>query len=615
MSSAQPQTLVEALHRAASLSDGPSPAVVRFVDRRERATTFTYGEISTGATAVARQLVALGVQPGERVALVLRTGPEFYDAFFGAQLAGAVPVALYPPVRLGRLESYHASTARMLQAVHARLLVTDRRIRRVLGRTVAALDQLPPDPHHHDQSQPPLDLGCLNIEDLKSAGAHLGDALNVRPAPDDVAFIQFSSGTTGDPKPVELTHRQLLANADVIRQSILKAWPEDPPEQVHSGVSWLPLYHDMGLVGAVITAVLQPGDLTLIPPEAFLAQPALWLRTLSRYRGTVSPAPNFAYGLCLKRIEPAELEGIELSSWRVALNGAEPVTPEVLQRFCDRFAPHGLDPRALTPCYGLAEAALAVTFAPLDAPFEATRFCPRGLAEGVARPDAEGRPLVSVGGPLPGFDVQIRGEAGEILPLGQIGRVFVRGPSIMRGYHRRPEATEAALRAGWLDTGDEGFLHEGARGSELFIYGRGKDLIIIRGRNHAPQDIEHPLDEIPGVRVGCTAAVGHVNPGAEGESLFVFVERDPHVQPAPSDEALMAEVQSRIMQWTGLRADEIHLLSPGTLPRTSSGKIKRRAALAQHLEGTLVPPKAVHAVSLAVEVARSTLAHNRRKIR
>ena len=290
----------------------------------------------------------------------------------------------------------------------------------------------------------------------------------------------------------------------------------------------------MGLIGCVFPALERLADLTLIGPEVFVARPAVWLRALSRYRGTISPAPNFAYGLCVAKVRDDELQGVDLSSWRGALNGAESVAPSTLRAFVERFAPLGLRPEALTPVYGLSEASLAVSFAPLDRRFETARFARSSLAPGAVvreigedsdgRPEAEDgqavRELVSVGVPVPGFRIEIRGEIraptemaeeGEDpgpLGEGRVGRVWVRGPSLMEGYFGRPEASAKALVDGWLDTGDLGFLRDG----ELFLTGRAKDLVIVRGKNAAPEEIERLALTAPGARAGCAVAVSWVPP-------------------------------------------------------------------------------------------------------
>ena len=574
-------TILDHLERAAA-----TDAVARFMDRRERETELTWGEVHRRALDVAGGLVDLGVRPGDRVALILPTCPGFFDAFFGAMMAGAVPVPVYPPVRLGRLDEYHQRTARMLQSVEARVVITDRRVRRVLGRTA-------------ELARP--ELGVVRVDELP----RLPLAAPPLVGPDDAAFIQLSSGTTMEPKPIRLTHRQVLANVGAILGVILEAHPERGGLR-HSGVCWLPLYHDMGLVGCVMTAVVHAGDLTLIPPELFVARPGVWLRTISRHRATISPAPNFAYGLCADRVTDEELDGVDLSCWRVALNGAEPVTPRVLQRFVDRFEPYGLAPEAVTPVYGLAEATLAVTFSPLARPFAWRAFDRERLSEqGEAREQPAGFPLVSLGCPLPGFSLRVVDEVGCEVAEGRVGRVLARGPSVMQAYHGRPRATAETLRDGWLDTGDQGFVLDG----ELYLHGRAKDLIILNGRNHAPQDIEQCLDDMPDVRTGCAAAVGFVPPGGDGEQLAVLAERasDSRVDAAH----LQDQIELRVLERTGLRAWSVEVLEPGTLPRTSSGKIRRAEALRQYQRGSLRPPAPVSAVRMIGAMVESRLAMGR----
>jgi len=554
---------------------------VFFVDRAERETRLGYDQILSRARGVAGGLQRLGLRPGDRVAIVLPTGPGFYDAFFGSVLAGLVPVPLYPPVRLGRLEEYHARTAAMLRACGARLVLCDKRTSRILGVSI-------------ERARPAL--GCLTLDALPPQAFR-----PVSLAPDDPAFIQFSSGTTASPKPVQLSHRQILANVGAILNSILNAYPEGP-ERAHVGVSWLPLYHDMGLVGGVFTAVYHPGDLVLIPPELFVTRPALWLRALSRHRGSISPAPNFAYGLCLDRIRDEELTGVDLSSWVVALNGAEPVTPSVLQRFVERFGAWGLPPESLTPVYGLAEATLAITFSDLRRPFRCETFDRESLIHaGEARPSPEGHPLVSLGPPLPGFEVRVVDEAGLPVDEDRTGDVEARGPSVMQGYHGLPEASAEVLRDGWLVTGDTGFLHKG----ELYLYGRAKDIIILHGRNHAPQGIEQCLDAVPGVRTGCSAAVGIVPDDGDAEELVVFVERAHDADAADGD--LANVVSQHVTRSTGLVPGHVVVLEPGTLPRTSSGKIRRAETRRLFVAGELQPPLRMNALRLAGEMLRSRL--------
>jgi acyl-CoA synthetase (AMP-forming)/AMP-acid ligase II len=566
------------MERAAESKHG-----LRFLDRRENEKYLPYGQILERVLGVAGALQKRGLKPGDKVALVLPTCPEFIFAFWGALFAGAVPVPLYPPVRLGRMDEYHERTARMLAVSQARIVLTDSRIKRVLGRSLA-------------QANP--DLGC---EIVKEVGNE--DYAPAEISPDAPGLIQFSSGTTRDPKPVLLTHRQILANVKVIEGAILKAYPE-PREPEHCGVSWLPLYHDMGLIGCVMLAVYHPAELTLIPPEMFIARPAIWLRALSKYKGSISPAPNFAYSYCTDRIKDEQIEGIDLSNWTCALNGAEPVTVAALERFIERFGKHGFKREAITPVYGLAEAALAVTFSDLGTPFAARKFDPGKLLQGTAEPSEDGKRLVSVGIPLPGYEVKILGEDGTPCPEGKLGALYAKGPSIMKGYFNKPEATAAALKDGWLDTGDTGFLSDG----ELFLYGRAKDLIVIRGKNYAPQTIELAIDELPGARKGCVAAVGFVPEGGENERLLVFIERDASGDQT-GDEELSKTARRKITAATGLSPFSVVVLEPGTLPRTSSGKLRRNDALKQHLAGTLAPPKDVTVWSMTAEMIRSTIAY------
>jgi acyl-CoA synthetase (AMP-forming)/AMP-acid ligase II len=345
----------------------------------------------------------------------------------------------------------------------------------------------------------------------------------------------------------------------------------------------------------------------LIPPELFVARPAIWLRALSRYRGTISPAPNFAYALCADRIRDEELEGVDLSSWLVALNGAEPVTPEVLSRFVERFRPFGLREETLTPVYGLAEATLAVTFSDVASVFRQSRFDRHALANSnVARPATDGLSLVSVGRPLPGFSLRICDTDGKPLDEGWIGRVQVRGPSLMNGYFEMDQATAQSLLEGWLDTGDTGFIHRG----ELYLFGREKDVIVVRGQNHAPEEIEQAADEVAGVRKGCCAAVGVVSEGGDGETLVLLVERC-GAGASGSDDALAERVNGRVISATGLRPERVVILEPGTLPRTSSGKIRRGEARRRYLADELHPPSKVGPVGLAGAMMRSGMAFAR----
>jgi fatty-acyl-CoA synthase len=561
-------TLAHALLAAAGHSSG-----VSFVDLHERELALPWGEVVARAERAAAALAARGVAPGERVAIVLRTGPEFLDAFFGTWLAGAVPVPLYPPVRLGRMEEYLAQTARMLAVSGARLVVSAGAVRRLLGGAVA-------------RAAPAL--GCVDVAELTEGSERLARM----PAPEDLGLVQFSSGSTVDPKAVALSHAALEAQADALMAAVR-------PDARDVLVSWLPLYHDMGLIGCLLAAMSYPGPLVLIPPEHFLARPALWLRAIARHRGTISVAPSFAYAYCAERVADAELAGSSLASWRLALNGAEPVSADAVRRFLARVVPHGFDAGAVVPVYGLSEAALAVTWSPHGRSLSTSRIDPLRLArDGVVATGT--RELVSVGVPIAGIEIELRDEGGAPASEGRLGRVFVRGPSLMRGYLGDEEATRRALAGGWLDTGDLGF----ALGGELYLHGREKDVVIVRGANHAPEEFEAALDQVAGLRPGCAVAVGFT-PEGEGEGLVILAERGR--REARPDGALAAEIRRAVLERTGVAPHTVQLLAPGTLPRTSSGKLRRREALRRFLAGALSPPRRVTPLRLALELARGQL--------
>jgi acyl-CoA synthetase (AMP-forming)/AMP-acid ligase II len=551
---------------------------LRLLDRAERQTWYEWPELYRRALEACGGLQALGIEPGDRVALVFPTCVEFFDLFFGVLLAGAVPVPVYPPVRLGRLDEYTARTERMLTAVSARVVVADPLVRRLLGQAVRVAAP---------------ELGCPTPRDLPAR-----QGLPVAVTADDLALVQFSSGTTLDPNPVALSHRAVVAQAELLN----RFWP-DRSDRADSGVSWLPLYHDMGLIGCVLPAIERPGTLTLIPPEVFLARPAVWLRAISRYGATLSVAPNFAYGLCVEKIRDEDLEGVDLSGWRVAVNGAEPVVPAVLRGFAERFGRWGLRPEALTPVYGLSEAALAVTFSDVDRPFGSRRFDRESLSlRGEAVEAADGLELVSLGRPMDGFELRFVDEGGGAVPAGQVGRLLVRGPSLMEGYFARPEMTLETLCDGWLDTGDLGFEHSG----ELFLTGRAKDVLILRGRSHSPTEVEAAADGVAGVRTGCSVAVSWLPEGADGEVLLVLVEARRSV-PEASYAGIAEGCMRTVRAATGLVPYLVEVLPAGTLPRTSSGKLRRQESLRRYLSGELCPPDSVTPLRLAGTVARSTL--------
>ncbi|RME01004.1 MAG: fatty acyl-AMP ligase [Deltaproteobacteria bacterium] len=548
--------MVTTLTQAFLETGGIDTRGVGFYDRKGDVTAYPYARIVEESLRVAGALRALGVRPGDRIGIVLPTSIDFLLAFFGSVLAGGVPFAL-PTIRLGRLADYHDRTTRMMRAVGVTLVLTDDRHDRLLGPSITAAAPL---------------LGHQSVLSLLAASP--GPIAPEAPAPETPAMIQFSSGTTVDPKPVILTHRNLVTNV----QAIVDAFPE--PHAELSTVSWLPLYHDMGLIGALFATLLARLELTLLKTEDFILRPILWLRALSDRKGRISPAPTSALEICLRRIGEGEMAGIDLRDWRFALIGSERVHAPTLARFAERFAGVGFRKEAFMPVYGLAEATLAVTFPPPERGMKTLRVDPEALARsGEVIPLPDGREIVSTGAPIADNEIEIRGEKGSPLGEDRLGRIFVRGASVMEGYFGNDTATAEAIRQGWLDTGDLGFLHEG----ELYPYDRAKDILILFGQNHDPSAIEAAIRETHGLEA---AAFARFDEASGKEILEIAVE----VAPKACTPLLAEGVREAVIRKTGLQPGAIHLLTLGMLPRTSSGKV-RRSTLKRELEGGAITPR------------------------
>ncbi|HXY41850.1 MAG TPA: AMP-binding protein, partial [Vicinamibacteria bacterium] len=451
------RTLSESLWRRASLEPGRLHVHLRDEDGSEQA--LSYGRLWREAAAVAGGLVARGVRRGDTVALMLPTGFDFLRAFAGIQLARAVPVPIYPPLRLDRLQEYARRQSAILADAGVGLLVTVPRARPVVSLLSPSVPTL---------------RAVLTADQLANEGDPVAAAQGEG---GDPALIQYTSGSTGRPKGVLLTHDNLLANIRAIVAGI-----DISPTDV--GVSWLPLYHDMGLIGSWLLCLHQGVPLTLMPPTAFLARPERWLWAIHQRAATLSPAPNFAYELCARRIPDGALEGLDLSSWRAAFNGAEPVSPATLERFIRRFGRCGFRREAMLPVYGLAENSVALAVPPPGRGPRIDRvsrdvFQREGRASPGAEEDASALQFVSAGSPLPAHELRVVDDAGAELPERAVGRLVFRGPSATSGYYRQPEATAAiTLPGGWLDSGDLAYLADG----ELYVCGRRKDLVIKGGR-------------------------------------------------------------------------------------------------------------------------------------
>jgi acyl carrier protein len=553
------RTLVEALRWHAERRPDRPNVYLRAEDGTEQ--EITYGRLWTRASAMAAGLADRGLEPGERVALMLRTEAAFFEAFFGVLLAGGVPVPIYPPFRPDQIEEYARRQTGILRNAEARVLVTFPAALRVAGLLrprVPGLNEI------------------VTADALAIAGPPPPSA---RPSASDPALIQYTSGSTGEPKGVLLTHASLLANIRGIGRAI-----ELGPGDV--GVSWLPLYHDMGLIGTWLTALHFGVPVAIMSPLAFLARPARWLWTLHAHRGTVSPAPNFAFELCVRRIQDREVEGLDLSAWRLAFNGSEAVSPETIERFTRRFRDYGFRPEAMCPVYGLAESSVALTIPPIGRGpridrVDRERFQAHREAMPAAADDTRALRFVACGRPLAEHDVRVVDASGRVLADRIEGRIEFRGPSVTAGYFRRPEATRAVVHDGWMDSGDLGYVADG----ELFVTGRQKDLIIKAGRNLYPQEVEEVVGDIPGIRKGCVAAFGIADPEAGTERLVVVAETRTE---SPEDRRrLQASVTDRVVATLGVPPDVIVIARPRSVLKTSSGKIRRSATRDAYLAGTL----------------------------
>jgi acyl-CoA synthetase (AMP-forming)/AMP-acid ligase II len=558
----------------------------RFLTASMAETFYPYSEVLKRIKTSAATLQKNGVKKGDRVAVILPTGIQFFDAFLGAQLAGGIPTALYPPFRMGKLDDYFAHLREMMNRIGARFLITDSRIKKLLGQatTVESLERV------------------FEAKDLfENTSSTAADWKKVEVREDEPVFLQFSSGTTLKPKAVVVSHRNLIENLKMMGNTLDQVYL-DGTEADRGCVTWLPLYHDMGLVGCLYEGLSYPATITYLGPEMFVGYPAIWLQALSKYKAVISPAPNFAFGLCLNKIKDKEMEGVDLSNWWLALNGAEPIDTDTMTRFAERFAQWGFRKTAIAPVYGLAEAGLGVTFPELQQEPVVTEFDRDKLStEGLAV-RGTGRKLASVGKPLPGLELEIRDPDGNVLPEGYGGRIFINGPSITSGYFNDPEMTADIIGPdGWLNTGDLGFFFE----RNLYIGGRAKDLIILRGRNYAPQEFEDPIYELEGLRLGCAVAVSTTVEG-QGEQMIILAEKDPRSDRADAD--IAADVKTRLLGAVSVDPWHVEILEAGTLPRTSSGKMRRSEALRQFLAGELTPPEKVTTLKILKEVAKSQLA-------
>ena len=513
--------------------------------------SISYGELEKRAKRVAGGLIMRGVQKGEAVALMLPTGPDYFFSFFGILMAGGIPVPIYPPFRLSQMADHLKRHAGILSNAGAVMLVTfieAARLAKLLGFQVESLREV------------------VLPRDLSAQGIEVAPALKG----EDIALLQYTSGSTGNPKGVVLSHANLLANI----RAMGKAAEVDSNDVF---VSWLPLYHDMGLIGAWLGSLYHACRYVVMSPLAFLSRPSRWLSSISRHGGTLTASPNFGYALCLSKIEEEDMQGIDLSSLRMAFNGAEPVSPEVIRGFSEKFARYGLNPSAISPVYGLAESSVGLAFpppgrGPIVDEVDRDLFTRGGQA---IRGGTDTLAFVSCGLPLHGHEVRIVDAAGREVGERQEGRLEFKGPSATSGYFRNPEETGRLFHDSWLDSGDFAYVADG----EIYVTGRAKDLIIRAGRNIQPYEAEEAVGNVPGIRRGCVAVFGVPRDGTE--RLVVMAE----TKQRAGLEKLKELVNDAVVDALGEPPDEIVLVPPHTVLKTSSGKIRRTASRALYLGG------------------------------
>ncbi len=549
----QAKTLLEALHSAAAQTN--PQAGYTFLDKK-RSDTLPFSDLLTQAESFAGILQHQGIQQGDRVLIILQTGPAFTVTFAGLQLAGAIPVVLPSPALMRDQQDGFKRIQQVAAQIGAKLLIT----------SAAEYDQW-------DTGDFPLPVHT--IETLLAEQERPFQPVAV--FPNDIALIQATSGSTSAPKAVALTHANVLSNLEQIGQSL----------QVNQNdvvVSWLPLFHDMGLIGCFLFVLYWQLPGVFMTPYSFLRRPVNWLKAITTYKGTLSPAPNFAYALAAARTPDSTLPELDLSSWRSAICGAEPIDPRTLAGFAGRFAAIGFDANALTPCYGLAEASLAVTMHQPGTAMKVEVLSRQVLTHEniaiLADPDGSEQTItvVDCGVPVPGMEVHILDEQGNRLPDGYVGRVYISGPSVLQQFFNDPERTAALLQDNRLDTGDMGYMRCG----HLFVTGRHKELIIVRGQNVQPADLEWIAAEVPGLTPGRIVALGIHDEKVGSEQLHLVAERP------RNKKANLAEIAENVRQYVGHRTGivpaQVSLVPRNSIPRTTSGKLQRALMKSLYIE-------------------------------
>ncbi|MFO1350066.1 MAG: AMP-binding protein [Gammaproteobacteria bacterium] len=528
----------------------PDRTAIHLYGDTEQSESISYGALQRDARALAAGLRERGLEPGQSVAIMLPTGHDYFASFFGILLAGGVPVPIYPPLRPSQIEEHLRRHARILTSARSVVLITVPE-----AATVA----------HWLRAQVETLRHVATVPELSHA---IATAIDHNAQPTDIAFLQYTSGSTGDPKGVMLSHANLLANIRAMGNRIALNASD-------VFVSWLPLYHDMGLIGAWLGSLYHGIPLAVMSPLRFLRQPSSWLWAIHRHRGTLSAAPNFAYELCLRNVQDDAIKGLDLSSWRFAFNGAEPVSATTMRRFAERFHPYGFDSAALAPVYGLAECSVGLA---LPAPgrglkverISRSRFMSSGQAVPATAAEPDALEAVACGHALPGHQIRVVDEAGRELPERREGLLQFQGPSATIGYLRNPEASAQLFAGPWLNSGDRAFIVAG----DVYLTGRMKDMIIRGGRNFYPYELELAVGDIAGVRKGCVAVFASRK--ADGGEQLVVVAETRERAPAAL-QALQARIRDAALDVLGMAPDDVVLAPPHSVLKTSSGKIRRSA--------------------------------------
>jgi len=555
----QAKTLVEVLLKRAAKE--PNRVHIFLQDDAGNEQPITYGQLLENAKKVAYGLDGWGIEAGETIAIMLPTSEDFFYTFFGILLIGAIPVPIYPPFRPDRIEEYTMRAANILKNAEVRLLITFQKAERLSDLLKVFISSL---------------KGVITVDSLNKNEGNYNPVYIHEKMP---GLIQYTSGSTSLPKGVLLTHQNLLANIRGIGQGIHLTSSD-------VAVSWLPLYHDMGLIGSWLTSFYHANPVVIMSPLSFLSRPERWLWTIHYHRATITGAPNFAYELCVRRIPDKVLEGLDLSTWRISFNGAEAVNPRTLESFIKRFEPFGFKDTTMYPVYGLAESCVALAFPPLNSSpkidvIDRTVFQTEQKAVPTTDTGQNSLQIVCCGSALPLHEIKIVDDNLMELPERVVGNLHFRGPSAMQGYHNQPEATKAIFHEGWWNSGDLAYLADG----EVYITGRKKDVIIKAGRNLYPDEIEEATGQVNGVRKGCVVAFG-VNDAKWGTEKLVIVAETKE-DSSILHKKIIAEITEKVNVVLGILPDEVLLVTPKTIGKTSSGKLQRAACKQAYLDKKL----------------------------